>query len=199
MQEFITNNFQWIFSGIGATGIGLYFTMKNKSKDNSIPIENNITNTTINIQKNEDEKFTQDKVIPTQSISDLKKITNIIIIDDDTKFQIVNIFKNAGWRNTKIVTDIADIDSAEIANTHVFFVDIQGVGKKLGYHDEGLGLANALMTRYPNKKIIIYSAQSEGDRFNATIKRAFSSLPKNADPYEFQQILEAAAKESFNA
>lgn len=64
----------------------------------------------------------------------------------------------------------------------IFFVDIQGVGKKLDFQDEGLGLANALK----NKKVVIYSAENRGDRFH----EADDSLPKNAEPFQFQQTIE---------
>lgn len=72
----------------------------------------------------------------------------------------------------------------------IFFVDIQGVGKKLDFQDEGLGLANALKNKYPNKKVVIYSAENRGDRFHEALKKADDSLPKNAEPFQFQQTIE---------
>ena len=60
----------------------------------------------------------------------------------------------------------------------------------MGFNDEGLGLALAIKDKYPEKKVIIYSAETNGDRFHEALRKADSFLPKNADPYEFQRIVE---------
>lgn len=114
----------------------------------------------------------------------------ILFIDDDTNFKVVNLLKTAGYKNTKILKDVKSLDSSEIINTDIFFIDIQGVGKKLAFKDEGLGLANALKEKYKDKIIVIYSAENRGDRFHNGLRKADDFLPKNADPYEFQQIIE---------
>lgn len=60
----------------------------------------------------------------------------------------------------------------------------------MGFSDEGLGLALAIKKKYPSKKVIIYSAETNGDRFHEALRKADSFLAKNADPYEFQRIVE---------
>lgn len=77
-----------------------------------------------------------------------------------------------------------------MADADIFFVDIQGVGLKLGFRDEGLGLALALKEKYPDKKLVIYSAEPRGERFHKALKKADETLEKNADPYQFQQLVE---------
>ena len=124
-----------------------------------------------------------------------KKITNILFVDDDTKFRVVSILKKAGWTYTKAVKDIGNLDELFVKESHIIFVDVQGVGKLLQTRDEGLGLALILKRKYPDKKIVIYSAQTEGDRFHEALRKADAFLPKNAEPYEFQQLVEQYSEE----
>jgi len=119
-----------------------------------------------------------------------KKRVSILFIDDDTKFKVVKILKTAGWINTSSVRDIKSLDDQIVKNTDIFFVDVQGVGLALQFNEEGLGLALALKNKYPNKKVVIYSAETKGDRFHEALRKADSFLAKNAEPYEFQQLVE---------
>jgi hypothetical protein len=114
----------------------------------------------------------------------------ILFIDDDTNFKIVHIIKNYGYINTNIIDDVSSLNDQFIINSHFIFVDVQGVGIKLGFKDEGLGLAEAIKDKYPDKIIVIYSAQTEGERFHKSLRKVDDFLPKNAEPYEFIQILE---------
>jgi len=136
------------------------------------------------------------KKLPIRTLDEIKQIANILFIDDH-KFQVVNILKNAGWNNTRQIKDIESLDQNELLNAHILFVDIQGVGKKLKFQDEGLGLISALRDKYPTKKIIVYSAIHEGDRFHEGLSKADARLRKNADPYEFQSLVEEFSRESF--
>lgn len=120
----------------------------------------------------------------------IKKKTCRILFIDDSQFKVIDILKKAGWLNVKRLKDINNIDDAEVANSDIFFVDIQGVGKALNFSDEGLGLAQALKTKYPKKVVIIYSAENQGNRFHKALKSADATLSKNADPYEFQALVE---------
>ena len=130
-----------------------------------------------------------------QNLEDRKKLTNILFVDDDTKFKVVSILKTAGWINTKAVKDIGNLDEQYVKDAHIIFVDVQGVGKLLQTRDEGLGLALILKRKYSSKYIIIYSAQTEGDRFHEALRKADASLAKNAEPYEFQQLVEQFSEE----
>jgi hypothetical protein len=124
-----------------------------------------------------------------------KMLAHILFVDDDIKFKVVSILKTAGWIHTKTVKDIANLDEQFVKEAHIIFVDVQGVGKLLQTKDEGLGLALNLKKKYPQKKIVIYSAQTEGDRFHEALRKADAFLPKNAEPYEFQQIVEQYSEE----
>lgn len=120
----------------------------------------------------------------------IEKSSFKILFIDDQVFKVVDILKKQGWTNTKRIKDVKSFEEPEVVEAHVFFVDIQGVGKQLEFKDEGLGLAIALKDKFPDKKLVIYSSENKGDRFHKALKKADDQLAKNADPYEFQQVIE---------
>ena len=200
MLDWLNTNRDWVFSGVGVTiigGLSTIFFSKKDDKENTIEVSpvietNSGNNININIgQENiESNYIKEDSKKDDKSIEDVQNHVKILFIDDDTKFKVISILKNSGWMHTRIVKDINNLDSKEVQQTDIFFVDIQGVGKKLGFQDEGLGLANALKTKYPDKKVVIYSAETRGDRFHQALKNADDSLYKNAEPFQFQQTIE---------
>jgi hypothetical protein len=124
----------------------------------------------------------------------LKHRTNILFIDDDTRFKVISILKTAGWLNTQILKDVTALSDSTVAWAHILFIDINGVGKKLGFQDEGLGLALAIKERFPAKKVVIYSADTRAERFHEAWRKADEYLAKNSDPYQFEQIVEEFAR-----
>jgi hypothetical protein len=211
ISEWITANSEWAFGGIGLTAITViykiiekYVTTNNQAQEKTpsthlpLNITNNINNTNNGISSipaNNNDTITSTPINPSKeiikkSLPDRKATTKILFIDDDTKFKVVKILLKSGWVNTKIVRDVETIDSPEIQDAHIIFVDVQGVGISMGFNDEGLGLSLALKKKYPQKKIAIYSSETQGDRFHEALRKADSFLPKNADPYEFQQLVE---------
>jgi hypothetical protein len=190
-----------------ATLIGLWVSNPKEENLPIAPIQNE--KPTKNIQKNEihitnnvgDVGKTTDNLTPLSASSTKeeleirKKITNILFVDDDTKFKIIKILNVAGWVNTKIVKDVENPDSDIVTKAHILFIDINGVGLKMQFKDEGLGLANYLKKKYPEKKIIIYSTEPNGDRFHEAFRKVDDFLYKNADPIEFQEIIEQFSAE----
>jgi hypothetical protein len=191
-SDFMGGHYTWIFSGIGVamlTGITGYIFNKRK-KRSSVQMNNISQNVNVNLnQKNVENYFKDEK-----SLEDLKLSTHILFIDDDVKFKIVTILKNAGWINTSIIKDIKSLDNSDVMNTDLFFVDVNGVGKNLGFKDEGLGLAKALKEKYPSKRVVIYSSNKTGDRFHEALRQADDFLSKDAEPYQFQKIVEELVK-----
>lgn len=141
----------------------------------------------------------QKKKIPERSLDEIKNICKILFIDDKS-FPIIDMLKGNGWRNIQKVTDINGTDQQEVREAHILFIDIQGVGKKMKLTDEGLGLTVAIKKKYPNKKVIVYSAEDQGhvQAFHEGFELADSQLSKNAKSYEFQFRLEKFAKEIFS-
>lgn len=207
-MNWIIENKEWIFSGIGVSIVGLIFNylFNNKPSEslgltkiiseikpemkNEINIINNIKG------ENKQENLAPKSASSTKDELDIrKKLTNILFVDDDTKFKIIKILNVAGWINTKIVKDVFNPDSDLVKNSHILFVDINGVGIKMGFSDEGLGLANYLKKKYPEKKVILYSTESGGNRFHEALRNVDDFLYKNADPSEFQEIIEQFSAE----
>ena len=137
--------------------------------------------------------------LPNRTLDEIKTVCNILFIDD-RKFPVVDILNNAGWTNTRRIKDLDSLDQKEIMEAHIIFSDIQGVGKRLKFGEEGLGLAKAIKQKYPTKKLILYSAeeQSKIEAFHPGLELADNRISKNSDPYQFQVIVERYAKESFS-
>jgi hypothetical protein len=139
------------------------------------------------------------KKLRERSIDEIKNICKILFIDDK-KFPVIDILKNSGWKNTKREKDIESLDQTEVQEAHIIFLDVQGVGKKLGFKEEGLGLLGALSDKYPNKKYIVYSAEEQGklQALHPAFNKADKILRKDSDPYSFQSTVEEYAKEAFS-
>lgn len=134
--------------------------------------------------------------LPSRTIDEIKVACRVLFIDDQ-RFDTVEILKKSCWRVTR-VKDIASIDSTDVRDCHIIFVDIRGVGRAMKFNDEGLSVVAAIKDRYPEKKVVVYSAVSDGDRFHEGLKKSDDLLPKNADPYQFQTVLEKLSKEVFD-
>lgn len=201
MLGWIGANYQWIFSGFGvalfATVFGWIFR-RHKSKSDSpsasIVINNNSTASAMTNGGSASSRFgaaiTEVSAAQVRSREDIKATTRILFIDDDTRFKVVKILKNSGWVQTSLVKDISSINDSVVVSADIVFIDIQGVGVGMGFRDEGLGLAGALKERHPEKRVVIYSAEPRGQMFHEALKKADASLNKNADPYEFERLIE---------
>lgn len=192
MIEFLQEHYEWLFSGIGVAIIVFFLTKVFKSKENGatknsnkVVVNNNIDLNTKPINQSEKEICAEER---------LKEKTRILFVDDEhTKFRMVSILKKAGWKNTKSIKDITDLDDPKASESDFIFVDINGVGTTL-FEDQGLGLASALKKKYPEKIVIIYSDETTGDRFHKALREVDDCLPKNAEPYQFINLIENFAK-----
>lgn len=135
--------------------------------------------------------------LPDRSPEELKKVCRILFIDDE-EFNVPDILINSGWENTKTLPDIESLESLDVREAAIIFVDISGVGHNLGFSGQGLGLISALKERYPHKKVVVYSAQTRGNRFHQGLSDADARLAKNADPFQFERLVERLARESFS-
>lgn len=148
MISFLSENYEWIFSGVGVSLI--VFLVHHFSKDskepndvgkgakNKIVIKNTIKTGSEQKKRTESEKEDARQ----------KEKTRILFVDDEhTQFKMVSILKKAGWINTKSIKDITDLDDVKAKEADFIFVDINGVGTTL-FEDQGLGLASALKKKY---------------------------------------------------
>ncbi len=176
-----------------------YFFQKKESKipvtidDPKIQITNVNTNNIEQILDKNSQSFrvatNPIKRIKFTNLEEAMKRAKILFIDDDKQYSHSKILKNNGWCNTSIITDLNSIDADHARTADIFFVDIHGVGKKMNFKDEGLGLSRALMEKYPEKYVVIYSSENNGDRFHEMIRKADYTLNKFADIYEFEKCL----------
>lgn len=125
--------------------------------------------------------------------------TSILFIDDDTNFNVVKILKDSGWKKSKTVSDIKNLDVKVVKDADIIFVDINGVGKLLKLEFEGLDLALMLKQKYSEKKVIIYSANRNSNSFHQAWDICDFKLEKNALPYQFQNLVEEYSIEKYNS
>jgi hypothetical protein len=170
------------------------FIILKSVKENNVLMPNYIqqpsnNSNTVNVIMSQEKDFSNSDIEEKQ-----KSLTRLLFIDDNyTEFKIISILKKAGWINTKAIKDVTDLDDSKVLEADIIFVDINGVGTTL-FKDQGLGLASALKQKYPSKKIIIYSAETTGDRFHKALKEVDSCLPKNAEPFQFINLIESYNK-----
>lgn len=190
---------------IGLVGI-LYHIFNNlNDKSKNEPSVSNVSNSARNVvtvnlgkaekesnQKNNNRDPSPEKVSNEREakIEFMKHKLNILFIDDDKKFEIVKVLKDNGWKNTKTVVDIKGVDIPVVKNSDIYFVDINGVGKQMNLDYEGLDIALMLKQRYPDKKVVIYSANKEFNAFHEAWTACDYKLEKNALPYQFQNLVE---------
>lgn len=127
--------------------------------------------------------------------SDLKLTCQILFIDDKPLPILIKTLRKSGWKNVKRIGDTANLDIVEIRNADIIFIDILGVGLKLGFKNEGVGLAAAIKRKYQKQKgVIIYSATPDHNLFDPDIKVVDDRLPKNAEPIQFSNMIEKYGK-----
>lgn len=184
--------------GIMISSFVIYW-LKNRSKGQSqsgivsAEAHNSLSPSTSQHGSTNFQRYPPDTASHEKSLEDLKVQTHILFIDDE-KFKVVDILKQQGWINTNRVRDVKSLDEQAVHNAHIIFVDIVGVGKTLFPSDQGLGLSLALKQKHPKKKIVIYSGETDGNRFHEALRRADDKLAKDADPYEFQVVTERLAR-----
>ncbi len=192
-MSWITENKEWMFSGAGVSVL-IYFIsrlfLKNK-EDESTKINSNSNSIVIN--NNTPSTETSNSVVEYglgKTLAQYKDEIRILFVDDDARFKVSKILVKSGWVHSKLIKDCETLEDSDVVNADILFIDVQGVGISMGFGDEGLGLALAIKEKYPAKKVVIYSAETQGDRFHKALRKADSFLAKNADPYEFQKIVE---------
>lgn len=187
---------EWFFSGAGVFILG-YFIKRYTRDSNGVGANNNsnVNNVNVVIPSNgtvgssavNEGSGCQDDA---RGIDWYKNNTKIVFVDDDSDFKVANILRKSGWVHTRLINDCETLEDNELIEADILFIDVQGVGVSMGFSDEGLGLALAIKEKYNKKKVVIYSAETNGDRFHEALRKADFSLAKNADPYQFQELVE---------
>ena len=139
------------------------------------------------------------RIFPNRTIEQLKNTVNILFVDNEVFNLTTELKEKEGWRRLSVVPDISSLSQKELIDAHILCIDIQGVGKELGFNDEGLGLIVAIHEKYPEKKIIMYSAEAQGqiDAFHPAEGIVDERLRKSANRYQFETAIERLAQEAF--
>lgn len=189
MENFLTNPWTIAVGGtvLAAAIIGVWRFFFKK--------ENTVISTTSQNQNVVVNNFTS----PSTTLDSLKKdeevthnTTNVLFIDDDTRFKIVNILRKKSWIKCQVVKDIDDFDNLSLVEADVIFVDIEGVGRILTPQEQGLGMVVEINRRYPHKKLIIYSSQPVRDMTHPAFRVVEGVIHKDAQPSEFLRYIEDA-------
>lgn len=187
-MEWFMDNLEWIFIGVGATVVsGVVAFLVNRSRKDAH--ENQSTQTQqqiVNVYTASNDAHKNVCTIKNQA--DLKKMVHILFIDDE-RFKMVQILRTMGWSNIEYKKNVVNPDDDVVLRSHVIFVDINGVGGN-AYRNQGLGLAAAIKDKHPEKKVIIYSVEPTGDRFDDDLRKIDKCLPKNAEPIQFSNLIE---------
>lgn len=140
-----------------------------------------------------------EKRLQPKNIEILKKQCRLVFVDD-IEFPVINTLKMSGWSNVIHIHDISSLDQCEIRDANIIFLDIQGVGKILHCEKEGLGLILPLREKYPNKMIVVYSAEEGGNisAFSEHINAAHKRISRNVEPVGFQMKVERYVKEYYS-
>lgn len=135
----------------------------------------------------------------TKNIELLKGKCHLVFVDD-IEFPVINILRMSGWANVIHLPDISSLDQCEIRDANIIFLDVQGVGKKLCCEQGGLGFILPLREKYPDKMIVVYSAEEGGSisAFSEHINAAHKRISRNVEPIEFQLKVERYVKEFYS-
>ena len=132
---------------------------------------------------------------PAPSVDQIKSELRVVFVDDK-KFNVVDLLKKSGWKQVSYKRDILDLDAVEVRDAHVFFLDINGVGVAMGFHNQGMGLCGALKRKYGDvKRVVLYSGETSGDIFDNDARMADDTLKKDSDLYQFTALMEQYGKE----
>ena len=178
--QFIFDNKEWIFSGIGVSVIAGVIALIRKQS--GMKEQNQSVSQTVNVNVPIGESLNNDN----KQFREKEEISILFI--DDQSFDYVKNLKQAGYVNVKKTSVVKRIDSPEICNANIIFVDINGVGESLFPKEQGLGVAKAIKKRFKDKKVYLYSAQHHA--LNSDFNLLDGVLSKNADPYEFINIID---------
>lgn len=174
----------------------------NKIKgDNNAQVAGEHNTTTVNHigTQNNYSGSTGDKAIEKErkeiTSEEVKARIKILFVDDKDDFPIIGMLRNIGYQ-VEYLDDIVDFDAKPVKYADIVFLDINGVGVAMKFKNQGMGLCGALRDYFgATKKLILYSAETEGSIFDVDAKKADATLPKDSDLYQFISYITQYGKE----
>lgn len=117
-----------------------------------------------------------ESILKEQSISNLKRITKILVIDDND-FPFLEALRKYEF-SIEQKYDLTHL--SDVAEFNVILCDIRGVGKFLESDFEGANLIKELKTKYSNKTLIAYTANDYDATFQKYLNYADGIVPKGS-------------------
>lgn len=115
-----------------------------------------------------------DSILKEKSLSTIKKLTEILVIDDKDF-----VFLDALRKHEFSIQQKYDLTHLSDASEYdIILCDIRGVGKFLESDYEGANLIKAIKTKYPNKIILAYTANDYDASFQKYLDYADGIVPK---------------------
>jgi DNA-binding NarL/FixJ family response regulator len=128
------------------------------------------------------------------NITEIRKKVNMLVIDDNEfqpeKFLIANGYQIQHKYDIDTIKDVEPYD--------VVLCDISGIGKKLGFTNEGASLIREIHKNYPNKRIIAYTAYTFDPGLNQFFSLADFVAPKDFGVDDWISVLDEQITESIN-
>lgn len=115
-----------------------------------------------------------DAILKEKSLSTIKKLTEILVIDDK-EFGFLDALRKHEF-SIQQKYDLTHLSDA--AEYDIILCDIRGVGKFLESDYDGANLIKALKTKYPNKIILAYTANDYDASFQKYLDYADGIVPK---------------------
>ena len=135
-----------------------------------------------------------DMVLERIKLNDLRRKSNLLIIDDD-EFIPLEGLKNHGYyiQQKHDVQTLKDVEPYD-----VILCDVRGVGKFLHSKYEGAYLAKQIKETYPSKIVLVYTANNYQADFEEYLKYADSIISKGTSIEDWSSILDEHLKNSVN-
>ncbi|SIR08189.1 hypothetical protein SAMN05920897_1361 [Alkalispirochaeta americana] len=142
--------------------------------------------------------FRKQKFVRNFELESLKEKTRILFIDDEERKKTIDYLDKERWR-AQWIDDLDSMEKTALKDSHIIFVDIMGVGKKLEKEYEGLDLIVSIKEKYPEKKVVVYSSKSMHDIFHPANEIVDKRILKRAGDFEvFRSAIEELSKKCFN-
>lgn len=135
-----------------------------------------------------------DAIMNEISLSQIKKMTDILVIDDDS-FTYLDALKSHEF-NIDYKTDLQSLKDVEAYD--IILCDVRGVGKFLGSEYEGAYLVKQIKEKYPNKTVISYTANNYDPGFQYFLEYADAIMPKGSSLEDWSALLDEKLRERAN-
>ncbi len=144
--------------------------------------------------KNEISDLNSEMLLKEYTLEQLKRATDILVIDDDP-FTYIDILQANDFR-IKQKTDIDAIGDVE--RFDIILCDVKGVGKFLCSKFEGAYLVQQIKETYPNKIVVIYTGNPYDASYQKYIQYADYTMEKGTPQEDWTALLTDILRKNAN-